>query len=199
MNASIPLPSSMIALALLGGLLLAACWSDLRSHRIPNRLVLAGIGFGLACNALVAPGLGFMSAAHPGAIGPGGALAGLLTGFGVLVPLYLLRGMGAGDVKLMAMVGAFLGPLATVEAALLTLVVGGLLAAVAAAWNRSLRQAAGNVWMMLTGAIASGLGGAGAQVTGPGQSAGKMPYALAITGGTLLYGCLARGGNTLFA
>lgn len=197
MNTSIPLPSSVLALALLTGLLLAACWFDVRSHRIPNKLVLAGAAIGLACNALAAPGLGFLNAAHPGGIGPACALAGLLTGFGVFLPLYLLRGMGAGDVKLMAMVGAFSGPLAAVDAALITLAVGGLLAAGVAAWNRSLRRAAGNLWLMVTGAVASGLGGA--QLTGPGQSAGKMPYAVAITAGTLVYAGLAHAGHTVFA
>src|SRR5512133_3237123 len=90
---------SYVPLALLAGLLLAACWFDVRSHRIPNGLVVVGMATGVACNALVASGIGFVSALHPGGLGVLGAVAGALTGLALLFPLYLMRGMGAGDVK----------------------------------------------------------------------------------------------------
>ena len=85
---------------LLTGLLLIAAVSDYRTRRIPNELVLAGAAAGLLGNTLFStlPLDGFVT-----------ALQGLATGLAAFLPLYLLRLMGAGDVKLMAMVGAFLG------------------------------------------------------------------------------------------
>ncbi len=60
---------------------------------------------------------------------------GLLAGFFLLLPLYLLRGMAAGDVKLMAMVGAFLGPQAALHVALLTYLFGAPLALATLLWH----------------------------------------------------------------
>src|ERR1700751_1600311 len=81
-------------------LLAVAVGSDLHSRRIPNWLVLTGLTLALAVR------LGGARAAQ----GYSAWGLGLLTGGGLFLPLYLLRGMGAGDVKLMAMVGAFVGP-----------------------------------------------------------------------------------------
>lgn len=63
--------------------------------------------------------------------GPGGVLAaitGLLVGLVILLPGYLLGVTGAGDVKLMAAVGTFLGPLGVLQAALASILVGGVIA-----------------------------------------------------------------------
>ena len=59
----------------------------------------------------------------------GFVLAGSATGLFALLPFYLLGGMGAGDVKFFAAVGAFLGPFATLYAVAMTLVIGALIAA----------------------------------------------------------------------
>ncbi len=58
----------------------------------------------------------------------GFVLAGSATGFFVLLPFYILGGMGAGDVKFFTAVGAFLGPFATLYAVAMTLVIGALIA-----------------------------------------------------------------------
>src|SRR5687768_11743315 len=81
-------------LALLG----SAMWCDIRTRRIPNKLVLVGLA-----TSFVAQGL-------RGLDGTQAWFLGTLAGFGLLLPLYVIRAMGAGDVKLMAMVGSFLGP-----------------------------------------------------------------------------------------
>ena len=57
---------------------------------------------------------------------PDGAAGGLLLGFAIMLPLYVLHAMGAGDVKLMAMVGAFLGLDETLQAVLCAFIVGGV-------------------------------------------------------------------------
>ena len=91
---------------------------DYRTHRIPNRLIFCGAAIRRDlhdCGAL-------RHSRH--LLFP---LSGLLVGFLVFLPLYLLRAMGAGDVKLLAMVGAFLGSVETSEVALASMIVGGVL------------------------------------------------------------------------
>ena len=80
--------------ALLVALLAAAVVVDLRSRRIPNRLVLIGIALAFIAHA-IALGTGSVPLAGPDWWAP---LAGLLSGFALLMPLYLLRATGAGDV-----------------------------------------------------------------------------------------------------
>jgi prepilin peptidase CpaA len=159
------MPVTMIVA--LVAILALAVKEDMRRHRIPNALVLAGliVGLGLAITI--------------GGVGGGlRSLGGALVGLAVLMPFYLLRGMGAGDVKLMAAVGAFLGPLEVLIAAILSLVVGGALGIAFIAWR--LFQSRG---------LAPG------SITGMGQHAAttitvslkqRFPYAIAIGLGTLL-------------
>ena len=61
----------------------------------------------------------------------GGAAAGLL----ILLPVYAIGGVGAGDVKLLAAAGSFLGPAGTLIAAVATLGAGGVLALAALGWR----------------------------------------------------------------
>ena len=124
--------TSLLCLALLAGLLGAALWHDLRTRRIPNRLVLWGTVGGVLLNSMLPAGAGLFQQPF-GGLGLLQSLAGAAAGLALLLPMYLLRALGAGDVKLMAMCGAFLGPLAVLEAVLLTLLAGGVLAIAAAA------------------------------------------------------------------
>jgi prepilin peptidase CpaA len=78
---------------------LMAAITDIRSRRIPNWLTLFGVLAGLVLNFVLA---GWAGLAH--------SAEGLLLGFGCYFALYALRAMGAGDVKLMAAVGAIVGP-----------------------------------------------------------------------------------------
>ena len=116
-------PVAIATLAVLGALLLLAAASDLAARRIPNLLVVAGLLLAAGGHALsLATGQHPLAGPRPGA-----PLAGLVAGGLALSPLYLLRGCAAGDVKLMAMVGAFLGAATALEATLATLVCVGLL------------------------------------------------------------------------
>jgi prepilin peptidase CpaA len=79
---------------------LTAAAMDLRFRRIPNWLTLSGVLLGIGLNLLLGSSdYNWRS-----------ALMGLGLAFGVYFPLYLLRGMGAGDVKLMSAIGALVGP-----------------------------------------------------------------------------------------
>ncbi len=108
---------SGVAQALLGILILVAAGYDIRYRRIPNWLVLAGIVTGFAWNTF-----------SSGLSGLGHAAAGLGLGFALYFPLYLLRARGAGDVKLLAAVGAIVGPGNCFWVFLLTAVLGGIIA-----------------------------------------------------------------------
>ena len=176
MNSPLPLVLPLAALALL---LALAVWHDVRTRRIPNRLVLAGLLCGLALNTMLPAGAGLFSD-PAGALGPIAALAGAAVGLIALLPLYALGAMGAGDVKLMAMVGAFLGPQSTVGAALLSLLAGGLLARAGAGWTGSLSRALRSTRSLLADAIVR-RAGIGAEK--PAASI-QLAYAIAISGGT---------------
>jgi prepilin peptidase CpaA len=146
-----------ITIALLGILVLAVL-KDTQSHRIPNFLTAAGAIAGLLLHAL--------EGGVPAVLM---SLAGCAVGVATLLPFYLLRGMGAGDVKLMGAVGTFLGPQVTFLAAAATLVVGAVFA---------------------LGFLAGRLLGRARLFTQPGTTVGvrkeKFPYAVAIAGGSLV-------------
>ena len=91
---------------------------DVRYRRIPNWLTVGGVLLGLALNAFLYqgwPGLRF-------------SLPGFGLGFGVYFLLYVLRAMGAGDVKLMAAVGAVVGWQNWFGIFVITAIIGGLMA-----------------------------------------------------------------------
>lgn len=93
---------------------LAAGLYDLRCRRIPNWLNLSAMSLGLAVNLLLFAGHGVVV-----------ALLGIGCSLLVYIPLYLVRGMGAGDVKLMAAVGAITGPREWFGIFLATAILGG--------------------------------------------------------------------------
>ena len=140
-------------------LLAAAAWTDLRRQRVPNRLVGIGLIYALAFNAL-------HGSLASGGVGLPAALAGMLLGFGLTLPFYLMRGMAAGDVKLMAMCGAFLGPWDGLHAVLWSFIAGGVLVV---AWVVARRRT-----VQLVRNVAQVLAGASLQV-----AAGRAPVAVA--------------------
>lgn len=160
----------------LASFLLAASWWDIKSRHIPNFLVLSGTIFGLCWNVVA-----------PGSLGAVSAILGIVFGLGLLLPLYLMRAMGAGDVKLMAMVGAFVGPADVLGAVLGTLVAGGILAVAYALHAGSMRRLAVNFRFMLLDGFSRWVVRKVPQASDIQVSAGHLPYALAITLGTLGY------------
>jgi prepilin peptidase CpaA len=123
---------------LLGILVAIAAIFDIRYRRIPNWLVLAGIIVGTAWNV-----------SSSGLSGLGRAAAGLGLGFILYFPLYLLRARGAGDVKLLAAVGAITGPGNCLWIFLLTAVLGGVIALILVLFRGRVRQTFFNVgWII---------------------------------------------------
>jgi prepilin peptidase CpaA len=156
-------------------LVLLAAINDLVSRRIPNYLLLAGW-------LSVVP-LQLMSAAPAGALAA--SLGGGLTGFAIFLPLYLLRGMAAGDVKLMATVGAFVGPADAFSIAVLSWCAGGVMALLIIVAKGRVRAAFANVGDLLRPLLmrAARMPAADQPMRQP--SVGSMPYGLAIGLGTV--------------
>ncbi|PKO25560.1 MAG: prepilin peptidase [Betaproteobacteria bacterium HGW-Betaproteobacteria-8] len=176
----------LLALMPLGLLLLIIAQEDIRSHRISNRLVLVGMLLGIALNGLLPAGLGFNSVV-PGGLGWLSALQGLGLGLVVLLPLYLLRTMGAGDVKLMGMVGSFLGPGDILGALLAILLTGGLLALIIVLSGKQLTLLMHNMkFIAMDGMLKLNMREMPV-IDGWFDSVGKLPYAFAITTGTLAF------------
>jgi prepilin peptidase CpaA len=115
----------------------AACVTDLHSRRIPNWLT-----FGAAAAAFA------VHFAGAGQAGVQEAAAGWATGLFLFMPLFLLGGMGAGDVKLLAALGAWLGPGPAFWLAIYGSMAGGVLAVVVALRHNYLRTALSNLGIL---------------------------------------------------
>jgi prepilin peptidase CpaA len=132
-------PPQKVLLVLLA-LLIGAAVYDVRYRKIPNWLTLAGIVVGFAINFGIGPPEG----------GVLFALEGFALGFGLYMALYVLRAMGAGDVKLMAAVGALVGWERWLGIFLITAIVGGIMAFVLAAIRGRLKRTIFNVGFILS-------------------------------------------------
>jgi prepilin peptidase CpaA len=176
----------LLALTPMIGLLLVIAWQDIQSHRISNKLVLIGVLLGILLNGLLPEGWGFNSAI-PGAVGWEKAFMGSGIGMAVFFPLYWLRVMGAGDVKLMALVGAFLGSNDILGAILAILVMGGLMAIGFTLWSRQLGPLYQNIKLMLLTGMVKMSAGKLPDINDSLVSVGKLPYAVAISSGTFGY------------
>jgi len=153
---------------LLVGLLATACVSDLRTRLIPNRIVLATIAAGVV----------FAMVTNSGISGLTRAGSGFVTGFVVWFPFYLLRMLGAGDVKLFAASATFLGARGAVEGALYTALFGGALALV------YMVLSSGWTWTFIR--LGHGVQHPAMLRNAPAAAGRRMPYALAISAGVLL-------------
>lgn len=156
-----------------------AAVTDLRSRRIPNWLVGSSL-LGAFATAVVTHGVG----------GLGRSAAAAALGGAILGVLYLLGGMGMGDVKLCAAVGAWIGIMQLMMALVVTGVAGGVMALVYAARGGFLKQT-----LEGAGAVVCGLGRRGprrnAALTLDTPGARSIPYAPAIAIGTI-FSFLAR-------
>jgi prepilin peptidase CpaA len=105
-------------------LLAIAVATDLKNHRIPNLLLLPALSLALMLHT--------MSGGIDGLIT---ATGGFTLGLAMLLPLYLIGGMAAGDVKLLAVVGSFLGPWGVVVAGMATMMAGAVFGIAVIIWQ----------------------------------------------------------------
>ena len=151
-----------------------ACITDIRSRRVPNVLTFGAAASALLFHAFAPEGNGLLSAA-------GGWLVGAAIPF---LP-FVLGGLGAGDVKLLAALGAWLGPMNAVWIALYTGVAGGVMAVVVAVSHGYLRTALQNVWFLLQHWRVAGLRSL-YEVSLEGSAGPRLAYAIPIFAGLLI-------------
>ncbi len=159
-------PGAAIALPVV---LCAAAAVDAYRRRIPNLISLGGIALGLG-----------LWGWHAGVSGLFTSLAGMLLGAGLFLPFYVVRGMGAGDVKLMGAVGALLGPYHVLGAAIVVALLGGLIAGWAAFRQGRLRTALRDTLFVVFRLVP-------AKTLEGSSKSDAIPYGLAIAAGALLY------------
>ena len=146
------------------------CTTDTLHSKIPNlatfTLVLIGLAYHIQAGGL-----------------PGGAkaLTGLLLGFALLLGPYLLGGMGAGDVKALAALGALLGPGDIFQVFILSGLIGGAMALTHLLLSKNLKSRLRS-WMTAAWLVISrqGFAGRAAEVV---DTRFKYPYGAAIAFG----------------
>ncbi|MQA39905.1 prepilin peptidase [Rugamonas aquatica] len=175
-----------LPLILLTLLLTLAVWQDVRARRIPNLLILAGLLSAFALQLLLPAGSGLFTQPF-GAIGLLWSLAGFALGLALLLPMYALRTLGAGDVKLLAMIGAFTGPRAVFGIALCTLLAGGVLALLVSLYHRKAGAMLNNSLQLVLSSVLGAIAGQSAAIAEPAAASGKLPYAIAIAAGAAPY------------
>jgi prepilin peptidase CpaA len=146
---------------LVPGILLAS-WIDYSQRRVPNWLNAALLALGFAAQ-------GFFH----GSTGLTTAFLGMLTGFGLLIIPWMMHGMGAGDVKLMAAIGAWLGATLTLYSFFVGAILGGVAAVVMIVSSGRLRMACANM-------------GEFGSAKSFGSTSQLLPYGVPLTAGTLV-------------
>lgn len=153
--------------ALMALFLAGAVVSDVVRQRLPNLYLLAGLCVATAARVWLQ---------GPESLLDG--LGGMGVGLALFLPMYVLGGMAAGDVKLMAVTGAFVGYPEVLWAAALSVVSGGVLAMLYLAARGSAGRFLLRYWLMVsTRSILP------ASADDPARH--RFPYALAIAVGTL--------------
>lgn len=155
---------------------LLASWIDYSQRRVPNWLNGALIIVGFAAQG-----------AYFGTAGLSTGGLGLLTGFGLLIIPWMMHGMGAGDVKLLAAIGVWFGPILTFYSFALGAVIGGLVAMVMIISTGRLWTAMANINVILVKCsrlqtVFSDFGSARSF----GKTSQLLPYGVPLTAGTLI-------------
>lgn len=161
----------------LAALVLTAAATDIQSRKIPNWLSLSGIGAGLVLHGFVG-----------GAAGLAISIEGMLLGFAAYLALYCLRAMGAGDVKLMAAVGAIVGPADWIPVFMATAVAGGILSLILIVAKRRVKQTLWNVFFIVQELIQLRLPHhTRSELDVKDSRSLNMPHGVAIAAGSIAY------------
>lgn len=162
---------------LLGGAVLLsiiAGWTDLRSRRIPNWLTVPGFALGVVANTMVGGWAGLKS-----------SLLGAVVGFGLLLPFFLLRSMGGGDLKFAVALGAFAGPGLLVDLLIGSVFVAGAMALALVIYKRRFLETMRNIGHILVSLVTFRL--PGSHVTLDDPNALRIPKGVALSLTVLLY------------
>jgi prepilin peptidase CpaA len=159
-----------------------AGWLDWRSRRIPNWLTVPAFFAGLAANSIA---WGWHGAKE--------ALAGAALPLALLLPPVLLRGLGAGDWKLMGALGAVLGWKQILLVLLVTIFVAGIIAVGQMIRQRRVRRTLANLWELVRGFFIFGVR-PHPELSLENPAAMTFPFGVAAAAATLLcYGAAVVG------
>ena len=150
---------------------------DVGTRKIPNFITVGGLAVALVLRLSIGGGESLVS-----------GVLGALLAFLVSFPLFMLKGMGGGDVKLLTAVGAFLGPYSTFVALLATSLVGGGLAIAISLRRRRLGSSLSGTFLVMRGLALKAIGGGevDAVPTLETQDAVTVPYGVAIAVGAVI-------------
>jgi prepilin peptidase CpaA len=163
-------------------LALSAAWTDWHTRKIPNWLTVPALLVGLTIHTVIAGWPGARTSLE----GAGLALV-------LLLPFVLLRGLGAGDWKLMGALGAFLGPVLLLYVLLGSILVSGLMAIVELTRTGRVKEAMRNLYVLLRGFLAFGLRkNPEISLDNPGLL--KVPFGVAVAAATVICYCAAHWG-----
>ncbi len=162
-----PLDARAGALTLLGVVLVLASLTDLKTGKIPNVLTYPAFLAALCWQAAMT--------GQPHALGLGGAMLGVAAGFGPLLVAWKAGGIGGGDAKLMAVVGALGGWQFAVSVLFFGFAVAAVMAMVVMIRQRVVKQTLGRIGRFLW--LAAG----GAKPADPATAASPViPFGLAL-------------------
>lgn len=162
---------STLKLLALTTLLVTAVVTDVRSRRIPNWLTVSGAVAGLG-----------LAAVEMGSF-PSTSLFGIMVALALAVPLFALGGIGAGDAKLLAAVGAFTGPGGLLPVVLYGGVAGGVLGFLMALRRGVILPVLAGTRDLMLYLVTFGRHGERRSLDMPG--AHTVPYGVAIAAGAL--------------
>jgi len=155
---------------------IVAGWLDWRSRRIPNWLTVPALGAGLVVNTLAWRWAGTKA-----------ALEGAGLGLALLLPFVLLRGLGAGDWKLMGALGAWLGPSRLIVVLLGTIFIAGAMAIVQMIRQRRVKETLQHLTVLFGILATFGIWGQRHNLTLDNPALMKLPFGVAAAVSTVLF------------
>lgn len=169
---------------LAGAILLSviAGYTDWRSRRIPNWLTVPGFAVGVAVSTFLNGWSGLKN-----------SLLGTALAFGLLLPFWLLRSLGAGDLKFAAALGAYTGPGRLIDILIGSVFVAGVMALALVIYKRRLLETIKNIGHILLALITFRLPGSHVTIDNPNALTIPKGVALALT--VVLYGVLWKLGR----
>ena len=159
-----------------------AGYTDWRSRRIPNWLTVPGFALGVALSTFL-----------NGRSGLKDSLLGTGLAFALLLPFWLLRSLGAGDLKFAAALGAYMGPGRLVDILIGSVFVAGVMALALVIYKRRLLETIKNIGHILLALITFRLPGSHVTIDNPNALTIPKGVALALT--VVLYGVLWKLGK----
>ena len=159
---------------------LYAGYTDWRTRRIPNWLTVSGFVLGIILNAILGGWRGAL-----------GSLEGAGLALGLLLPLVLLRGFGAGDWKLMGAVGALMGWRGMLAVLILSCLITGAAAVVQILVTRRVTATLLNIFALLKGFVTHGFR-PNAEISLDNPTLAKLPFGTCVAVGTALCFVLAH-------